>query len=136
MTPGQVAPLLSLAFVLLGALVVVLGVRGLVSSRRQRRTWRPYPGRVVASRLDDDQVRCQVAYSRDGTEVRFWNRHTSTVVRDPVGREVTVLVNPADPYDAVVSDGLVTGSTVGVVLVVAGSLALAVGLVVGLLTLA
>lgn len=131
MTPGQVAALISLGAVLLGALFVVLGVRALVSDGRRRRTWLPFPGRVVASRLDDEQVRCQVAYLRDGTEVRFWNRYTSTVLLDPVGREVGVLVNPEDPADAVVSSGLVSGSTVGVVFVVAGALAVAVGLVIG-----
>lgn len=134
--PGQAAALLGLAFTLLGAVFVVLGVRALASSRRQRRTWRPYAGRVVASRLDGDQVRCQVAYARDGAEVRFWNRYTSTVVGDPVGREVRVLVNPGDPHDAVVAGGLVGGSTVGVFFVLAGALAVVVGLVIGVVTLA
>ena len=129
--PGQVAPLLGLGATLLGALLVVLGVRALVGSRRRRRTWLPCPGRVVATRLDDGQVRSQVAYLRDGAEVRFWNRYTSSVVRDPVGRDVTVLVNPDDPHDAVVSGGLVGGSTVGVVLVLAGALMVVVGVVVG-----
>ena len=136
MTPGQVAPLLALGATLLGALLVVLGVRALLSSRRQRRTWLPYPGRVVASRLDGEQVRCQVAYARDGSEVRFWNRYTSTVVGDPVGREVSVLVNPRDPHDAVVAGGLVGGSTVGVFFVLAGALAVVLGLVIGVVTLA
>lgn len=127
--------LLSLGAALLGALFVVLGVRALVSSRRQRRTWLPRPGRVVATRLDDGQVRSQVAYLRDGAEVRFWNRSTSSVVLDPVGRDVTVLVNPDDPHDAVVSGGLVGGSTVGVVFVLTGALMVVVGLVIGVATL-
>jgi hypothetical protein len=134
-TSGQLAAVFSAAFVLLGGGFLLLGVRTLVSHRRQRLTWHPYPGRVVATRPDGDQVRCQVAYDRDGTKVLFWNRYTSTVVRNPVGRDVAVLVNPADPHDAVVAGGIVDGSTVGVVFVVAGSLALAIGLVVALVTL-
>ncbi len=130
MTFGQAAAAFSAGFVLLGALFVVLGARALASDRRQRRTWHPYPGRVVATRPDGDQTRCQVAYERDGTRVLFWNRYTSTVVRNPVGREVPVLVNPTDPHDAVVAGGIVDGSTVGVVFVVAGSLAVVIGLVV------
>jgi hypothetical protein len=135
MTSGQFAAVVSAAFVLLGAGFLLLGIRTLVSHRRQRLTWHAYPGRVVATRPDGDQVRCQVAYDRDGTRVLFWNRYTSTVVRNPVGRDVHVLVNPADPHDAVVAGGIVDGSTVGVVFVAAGSLALAIGLVVALVTL-
>jgi hypothetical protein len=132
-TSGQLAAVFSAAFVLLGALFVVLGARALASHRRQRRTWRAYPGRVVATRPDGDLVRCQVAYDRDGTTVLFWNRYTSTMVRNPVGRDVPVLVNPADPHDAVVAGGIVDGSTFGVVFVVAGSAAVVIGLVVALL---
>lgn len=80
-------------------------------------------------------MRCQIASWCDGTEVLLWNRHTSSVLHDPVGRAVHVLVNPADPYDAVVAGGLVDGSTVGVVFVLAGSLFLVIGLVVGLVAL-
>ncbi|GAB2572361.1 DUF3592 domain-containing protein [Microlunatus antarcticus] len=135
MTFGQAFTLLSAGFVLLGAVFVVLGARTLASTRRRRRTWHAYPGRVVATRPDGDLVRCQVAYRRDGTQVLFWNRYTSSVLRDPVGRDVPVLVNPADPHDAVVDGGIVDGSTVGVVFVVVGSLAVVIGLVVGLVAL-
>jgi hypothetical protein len=133
-TFSQLAAVVSAASVLLGAGFLLLGIRTLVSHRRQRLTWHAYPGRVVATRPDGDQVRCQVAYDRDGTRVLFWNRYTSTVVRNPVGRDVHVLV-PADPHDAVVAGGIVDGSTVGVVLVVAGSLALVIGLAVALVAL-
>ena len=110
----------------------MLGARTLAGVRRQRRTWHAYPGQVVATQPDGDQVRCQVAYSRDGTTVLFWNRYTSTVLRNPVGRPVTVLVDPADPRHAVVSGGIVDGSTFGVVVVLAGSLAFLIGAVVAL----
>lgn len=136
MTSGHFAAVFSATFVLVGALFVVLGARTLAAVRRRRLTWLAYPGRVVATRPDGDQTRSQVAYERDGTKVLFWNRYTSTVVRSPVGREVPVLVNPADPHDAVVAGGIVDGSTVGVVFVVAGSLAVTIGLVVGLVALA
>jgi hypothetical protein len=106
-----------------------------VSARRQRLTWLRYPGRVVDTAPDGDLTRCQVAYWRDGTKVLFWNPYTASVVRNPVGREVAVLVNPEDPHDAVVSGGIVDGSTVGVVFVAVGSLAVAVGLVIGLFVL-
>ena len=135
MTFDQLAAVSSAAFVLVGGLFVLLGARALASNRRQRLTWLPYAGRVVATRPDGDQTRCQVAYDRDDTVVLFWNRYTSTVVRNPVGRDVAVLVNPADPHDAVVAGGIVGGSTFGVVLVAAGSLAVATGAVVALVAL-
>lgn len=123
--------IVAVGMLLFGLLFVVLGVRTLRADRLRRRTWHAARGQVVASRLDDEHTRCQVAYRRpDGTEVLFWNRYTSTVVRDPVGRAVQVLVNPADPHDAVVSSGLVGGSAVGVVFTAAGSVLAVVGLVV------
>ena len=129
---SQVAPLVAGGLVVLGVLLLVGGLRTVRRDRVRRRTWRPYPGEVVASRLDGEQVRCQVAYRRaDGTTALFWNRFTSTTLGDPVGRPVQVLENPADPRDAVVSGGLVGGGLVGTVFAVVGGLLVVVGAVVG-----
>jgi hypothetical protein len=129
---AEFVPFYCLGFLVAGTLMVVVGARPLVRTRRRRRTWHAYPGRIVASRTDGDQVRCQVAYDRDGTKVLFWNRYTTTLLRDPVGREVPVLVNPADPRDAVVAGGTVNGSVISVVFVVVGVLALGRGLFLAL----
>ena len=102
MTFGQTFTLIGAGFVLLGASSSSWGPPHPGSTRRRRLTWLRYPGRVVATRPDGDLMRCQVAYWRDGTQVLFWNRYTSSVLRDPVGRDVPVLVNPEDPHDAVV----------------------------------
>ena len=57
-------------------------------------------------------------------------------MRDPVGRDVTVLGDPQDhPHDAVVQGGLVGGSAVGAVLVLVGALMVVVGVVVGAVAL-
>lgn len=131
-----VAPLVAVGLLAFGVLFVVLGIRMLTGDRRRRRTWERFPGRVVASRMDDGQVRCQVVYQRrDGTNVPFWNRYTSTMVGDPVGRQVEVLVNPADPRDAVVGRGLVGGGFVGVVFVVVGAFVALGGAVAGVVML-
>ena len=106
-----------------GLLLVVIGLITLTRDRRRRESWQSYPGRVVASRLEDGQFRSCVAYLRDGREVTFWNRFTGSALTDPVGREVEVLVNPEDPGDAVVSGGLAGGSTVGTGVTVVGAVA-------------
>ncbi len=137
MPSAWILPLVALGFLAFGVLFVVIGVRTLRSDGLRRRTWHATSGQVVASRLDGEQVRCQVAYRRpDGTEVLFWNRYTSTVMGDPVGRAVQVLVNPSDPHDAVVSSGLVGGSLLGAVLVSIGGVFAVVGAVVGAFALA
>lgn len=139
--PSAVFWLLPVGSVLLGSMFVVHGLRNLTTDRQRRENWLTYPGRVVGSRtvgsglsddLSADQTQCQVAYLRDGREVVFWNRFTSTMVRSPEGRTVQVLVNPADPRDAVVSQGLAAvGRTVGAFFVVAGAFFVIVGLGVG-----
>ena len=131
MTFTQVAWLVALGLVLLGAFFLVTGVRTARADALRRRTWRAYPGEVVASVLDGEQTRCQVAYRRaDGTTVLFWNSFTSTVVRDPVGRPVQVLEDPADPHRAVVASGIVSGDLVGTVFAIVGGVLLAAGVVV------
>jgi hypothetical protein len=135
MPVGHVVALVAAGLFLVGVLLVGLGVRMLAVDRRRNRTWHAYPGRVVASRWDGDQTRCQVVYRRDGTDVLFWNRYTSTVVGDPVGRPVQVLVNPADAREAVVGSGLVTGTTIGVVLVLVGGFFCVVGAFISLVAL-
>lgn len=132
MPVSRVVALIAAGLLLVGVLLAVLGGRMLATARRRRRTWHSCPGQVVASRWDGEQTRCQVAYRRDGTDVLFWNRYTSTVIGDPVGRPVQVLVNPADPHDAVVGSGLITGTTVGVVLVLVGGFFCVVGAFIGL----
>jgi hypothetical protein len=117
-------PLGLLAF---GVLFVIHGYATWTRDRRRRASWLPYPGRVVATRLDDGQFHSRIAYLRDGHELTFWNRFTSTALTDPVGREVDVLVNPDDPDDAAVSAGLAGGGTVGIVLMAFGVLAALVG---------
>ena len=127
---------MALGLLLFGLYFLVSGLRTLTADRRRRRTWRTFPGEVVASRLDDEQVRCQVGYrSDDGTRVLFWNRFTSSVLSDPVGRPVQVLVNPADPHDAVVASGVVGGTLVGVVFTAVGAVLAAGGVTVGLFLL-
>ncbi len=120
-----VLPVAVLAF---GLLFVVLGSSTLLQARRRRRHWTPYPGRVVATKLDDGQVSSRIADVREGRERQFWNRFTSTTVTDPVGREVEVLVNPDDPDDAVVGAGLAGGAAVGSALLLFGVVAVVVGL--------
>ena len=110
-----------------GLLFVILGLTTWTKDRRRRASWLPFRGRVVASRLDDGQFQSRVAYLRDGHELTFWNRFTSTALTDPVGREVDVLVNPGDPDDAVVSAGLARGGTVGIALTVCGAVAAVAG---------
>lgn len=131
MTPTHVPALLCVGFLLLGLFFVGSGIRTLAAQSRRSRTWVRMPGRVVASRLDGDLTRSQVAFRLQERTVLFWNRYTSTTVRDPVGRDVQVLVNPADPHDAVVESGLVGGSLVGVLFVVLGSVFALAGALVG-----
>ena len=126
--PG-LAPWLPLVVVLFGLFFLGSGVRTVLVGRQRAQTWRTFPGRVVASRLDDGQYRCQVAYHQDGREIRFWNSFTSSALSDPVGRAVEVLVDPDDPSQAVVSRGLVGASTVGWAFCAVGALATVIGLV-------
>ena len=136
MTPTQVAWLVALGLALFGAFFLVTGVRTVRADSRRRRTWRPYPGEVVATDFDGEQTRCQVAYRRaDGTKALFWNTFTSTVVRDPVGRPVQVLENPADPHEAVVAGGIVSGDLVGTIFAVVGAVLVAAGVVVAVVLL-
>ena len=118
-----------LVVVLFGLFFLASGVRTVLAGRQRAQTWRTVPGRVVASRLDDGQFRCQVAFTLDGREVRFWNRFTSSALSDPVGRDVEVLVDPDDPSQAVVSRGLVGASVVGLAFCAVGALATVIGLV-------
>lgn len=129
--------LLAAGALLVGGRLLLGGVWTLRRDRVRRATWRPYPGEVVASRLEGEQIRCQVAYRRaDGTKVLFWNRFSSTTLTDPVGREVQVLENPADPREAVVSDGLAAGGRLaGAVFALAGGVFLVVGLGIGVVLL-
>ena len=117
-----------LVLVLVGLLALGHGLRTILDGRRRKQSWRTVPGRVVASRLDDGAFRCQVAFDHDGREIRFWNRFTSTGVLDPVGREVEVLVDPADPSQAVVSRGLAGAGAAGLGFCAFGVLATVVGL--------
>lgn len=117
-----------LLVVLFGLFFLGSGVRTVLVGRQRAQTWRAVPGRVVASRLDDGQYRCQIAFRHDGREIRFWNRFTSSALSDPVGRAVEVLVDPDDPSQAVVSRGLVGASAVGLVFCAVGALATVVGL--------
>jgi hypothetical protein len=115
---------------LFGALFLAMGGSTLVGSRRRQRTWLPRTGRVVNSRLDGDgQIRVQVAFQHEGRPITFWNRFTTGSVIDPVGRDVDILVNPADPADAVVARGAGRPSTVGWAFVAFGVIAVVVGII-------
>ncbi|SER30767.1 DUF3592 domain-containing protein [Microlunatus flavus] len=132
MTFTQIGGLISLGMLLLGGYLLVSGIRTVRRAGLRRRTWRSYPGEVVGSRLDGEQTRCQIGYRRsDGTKVVFWNSFTSTVVRNPVGRPVLVLENPADPHEAVVGGGIVSGDLVGTIFAVIGGVLAVVGVLVG-----
>jgi hypothetical protein len=104
-------PALSLAALVVGLVCVILGTVTVIRDRRRRAEWPRYPGRVVTSRLDDGKIRFQVSYVRDGRQITFWNRFTAPV--DPMGQDVQVLVNPENPDDALVSRGLIGGSSLG-----------------------
>ena len=128
MVPGFPAdPWIALAFLGFGAFFVVAGATILVRAVRRQRQWRTYPGRVVASRLDDGQFQFQVAFDHDGREIRFWNPYTTTLGVDPVGRDVEVLVSPDDPSHAVVSKGQSRREAAGVGFLVFGVLAMVIG---------
>jgi len=112
-----------------GGLFVVIGVLTTNADRRRRRTWIALTGVVVGSRLDGDgHQRFQVEYrDRTGVPIRFWNRFTASGGRDRTGEPVDVLVNPADPHDAVISGGAATGRLVGSALFAFGALAEVIG---------
>ena len=131
---GPLTTLIPVVLVAFGLLFFAIGVNTLRGGRRRGRDWERVPGRVIGSRLDsmgsgDGQLRCQVAFGYQGREVVFWNRYTSSFGVDPVGREVEVLVNPADPHDAVVAGGLAGAKAVGVSFLAFGGIAVVVGLV-------
>jgi hypothetical protein len=118
---------MAVAFLCAGALFAVSGVTVLVRAVRRRRRWQPCAGTVVSSRLDDGQFRFQVAFDYDGREIRFWNPYTTSVGIDPVGRDVTVLVNPADPSQAVVGGGQSRPEITGAGFLAFGVLAMVIG---------
>ncbi|WP_420124475.1 DUF3592 domain-containing protein [Nakamurella sp.] len=126
MTGGLAIPLWAgVAVLAAGGVFVVIGVLTTTADRRRRRAWRPVTGVVVGSRLDGDgHQRCQVEYpGPDGRPVRFWNRFTTAGGADRTGQTVAVLVNPADPQDAVVSAGAASGRLVGSAFLAFGAVA-------------
>jgi len=128
--PGLQVPLWAGVVVLaFGGLFVVIGVLTTSADRRRRRPWIPLTGVVVGSRLDGDgHQRVQVEYrDRSGVPIRFWNRYTVSGGADRTGREVAVLVNPADPRDAVVSGGAAAGRLVGAAMLAFGGVAEVIG---------
>lgn len=107
---GSLATLVPVALVAFGLLFLGIGVTMLRGGRRRSQDWERVTGPVIGSRLDsigssNSQIRCQIAFGYQGRDI-FWNRHTPSFAIDPVGREVEVLVSPADPHDAVVAGGL------------------------------
>ena len=124
---GNLLSWLPWAFLAFGLMFIFLGLRTVTGERRRRESWPTYPGWVVGSRLSDGQTQSRVSYQRDGREITFWNRYSSTTMSDPVGREVEVMVNPEDPDDAVVGHGLVGGGLVGLAFIVFGAMALVGG---------
>jgi hypothetical protein len=122
-----VPPWIGAVILAVGVLVLIRAGRTLLLARRRGRTWVRRDGRVVSSRLDDGAFRYQVAYQDGAQEIRFWNRFTSGTGIDPVGREVTVLVNPADPRDAVVERGAAGAGTAAAAFAVFGLIAVTVG---------
>lgn len=131
---GPVATLVPVALLAFGLVFLGIGVATLRDGRRRRQNWKRVPGKIVGSRLDSSgsdgsQIRCQIAFGYQDRDIVFWNRFTSSFVIDPIGREVEVLVNPADPYDAVVAGGLAGSNVVGVSFLVFGGIAVVVGAV-------
>ncbi len=57
----------------------------------------------------------------------FWNRYATNFGVDPVGRDVEVLVNPAEPSQAVVSKGQSRPEVAGVGFLVFGVVAMVIG---------
>ena len=127
---GLLPTMIPVAIIVVGLLVGGIGVSTLLGGRRRRESWERVPGRVIGSRLSDNQLRCQVTFVLRGREVTFWNRYSSSFVIDPVGREVEVLVNPENPQDAVVARGLAGSNAVGISFVVFGVVALGFGTVI------
>ena len=127
MPASPFSPWLAPAFLGFGVFFAVSGVTILVRAARRRRRWRPCPGTVVASRLDGGQLRFQVAFQHDGREIRFWNPYTTSLGVDPVGRAVTVLVDPADPGRAVVGAGQSPPEATGIGFLVFGLIAVVFG---------
>lgn len=114
-----------------GGLFVVLGLLTMRSARRRRRAWTALTGQVVGSRsTGDGHLRLQVEYrDQTGQAVRFWNRFSVSGGTDRAGQQVDILVNPADPTDAVISGGASGGRLVGPVFLAFGAVAVVVGIV-------
>ncbi len=130
MGPLALPPWIGIALFCLGVVVLIGAGRTLLAGRRRARSWLRRDGRVVSSRLDDGAIRYQVSFRHEGREIRFWNRFTSGTGIDPVGREVTVLVNPADAGDAVVERGAAGSGVSGAAFGLFGLVLVAVGVVV------
>jgi hypothetical protein len=132
-------------FAILGLVFVVLGVRAVRETRRRTRAWVRVPGTVVGTRwtssgtgVDSTHNRfLQVRYALpDGSPRTFWNRYGSNMTRQREGDQVTVLVDPAKPDDAVV-DGFVNGGgCFGALALFVGSLFLGTGLLGTAITVA
>ncbi len=70
-------------------------------------------GAPGASRFNDGQLRCQVAFVQDGREIMLLDQCTSSALSDPVGRAVELPFDPADPSRALVSRGVMGFVVVG-----------------------
>ena len=127
MPPLVLNPWIGQGVIALGVLVLIGAGRTVLNGRRRQRSWTRRDGRVVASRLDDGQFRYQVSFRNGEEEVRFWNRFTTGSGLDPVGRQVTVLVNPDDPRDAVVGAGAAGAGVSAAGFAVFGLIAVGVG---------
>jgi hypothetical protein len=127
MPASPFSPWMAVAFLIFGGFFAVSGATVLIRGGPRRQRWRSCAGTVVSSRLDDGQFRFQVAFDYDGREIRFWNPYTTSVGIDPVGRDVTVLVNPADPTQAVVGGGQSRPELTGVGFLVFGVVAMVIG---------
>ncbi|NHC13151.1 DUF3592 domain-containing protein [Motilibacter deserti] len=116
--------LVAALFALVGAVFAALGTAILLSGRRRANAWIPVPGTVVGATWDrnNDSRYLRVAYTGpDGVPRTFVNRYGSTMLRAPQGRQVRVLVNPAEPDDAVLAGARHGGGCLGLVLAVLGS---------------
>ena len=129
-----VSPWLAALPLVVGLLFLGSGVRTFSQSRRRRQTWTRRTGLVVGSRLSDGQVRSQVTFSDEQGPVTFWNRYTTTFSKDSTGQSVEVLVSPLDRSDAIVADGAAGPGFVAGAFVAFGLLAVAVGVVLFIVT--
>jgi hypothetical protein len=104
----DVFAILRWAFVAGGAAAVIGGLVAIMAAVRRRRSWRAVVGTVVGGRdrYDPDfdgglgtvQTALVVAWhDTDGVERRHTDSVSRTRLSVPVGREVTLYVDPADP---------------------------------------